>query len=72
MDLSEIPRIQSNEDDERGLIDEFGTSKETRIASRRRRVMIKIEAHRRAARGQEYSSVRQHYAVMIILLYSVV
>lgn len=55
MELSDIPRAESNEDEERDESTE--SSKEARIAARRKRVMAKIEAEKRAAQGQEPETV---------------
>lgn len=59
MDLIEIPGSQEEDDVVSALSSE---SKETRIAARRKRVMMKIEADRRAAKGQEPTSVWNHVA----------
>lgn len=55
MDLEDIARDESNEDDI-GLSEEFSdSSKEARIAARRKRVLMKIEAQKRE--GQEAMNV---------------
>ncbi len=53
-----IPRTESCEDEEQRALDEEAEQREKRIAVRRKRVLIKIEADKMAAQGQEPSNVR--------------
>lgn len=58
MDLKDIVREESNEED--ALVhtaESTESTKEARIAVRRKRVLMKIEAQKRAAQGQEVVDV---------------
>ena len=60
MDTLGIPHIESHEDEEHRISSEEAEEREKRIAVRRKRVLMKIEADKRAAQGQEPTNVSPH------------
>ena len=68
MDALEIPGAESNEDEEQRALNEEAEAREKRIAVRRKRVLMKIEADKRAAQGQEPTSVRPHQYMSTALI----
>lgn len=72
MDLEDIARDESNEDGAGALNEESSESnKEARIAARRKRVLMKIEAQKRAAQGQEAINVQYDRFLLMLNLPSI-
>ena len=66
MDPMDISGMESFEDEEQRALHEEAEAREKRIAVRRRRVLAKIEADKRAAQGKEPTSVSHITSTMYL------